>query len=83
MNSVKFFPSSTKIGIGYFKGSLKCFDYLKEKIFIDKKSYHIGRIGTLEWVGGLLFSGSNDRKIKSLDVKTGKEGILLPKVHDQ
>lgn len=61
LNSIKFFTSSTKIGIGYFRGSLKCFDYLNEKMVIEKKGYHKGRIGTLDWVGGLLFSGSNDR----------------------
>lgn len=48
---------------------------------INKKLHHWSRISTLDWKGGLVFTGSQDHDLKCLDPKTGEECMEFTQFH--
>lgn len=44
---------------------------------INKKLHHRERISALDWQGNLVFTGSKDFSMKSIDPKTGEEGMVF------
>lgn len=60
---------------------LRCYDYYREKKVINKVAHHWGRISALDWEGGLVFTGSKDSHLKSIDPKTGEDGLVFAKFH--
>lgn len=73
---------NTKIAIGYSRGLLRCYDYLKEKMVINKKLHHRQRISALDWEGNLIFTGSKDFEMRSIDPKTGEECMTFARSHE-
>lgn len=57
--------------MGYSNGSLKLFDYFKQKA-VYNGYHHLMRIAAISWSDSLIVTGSKDQYLKLFDTRTQK-----------
>lgn len=57
--------------MGYSNGSLKLFDYFKQKA-VYNGYHHLMRIAAISWSDNLIVTGSKDQYLKLFDTRTQK-----------
>ncbi|KAI5171769.1 cell division cycle 20-like protein 1, cofactor of APC complex [Nematocida sp. LUAm3] len=68
ITSVKASPDGKTVGVGTCTGDVAIIDL--KTLHVTKRHQHKSRIGVLEWSGSRLLSGSRDRFIKYMDLKS-------------
>lgn len=80
ITSVKISPINNTVCVGTCTGDIAIID-MEGKI-LSKRHLHKSRIGAMEWSGQTVLTGSRDRTIKTIDVRTFEETRCIS-VHTQ
>ena len=71
LTSLKCSPIGTQVALGYSNGSMKIYDYVKEKS-VYSGYHHLLRIAAIDWVGDHIITGSKDQFLKVFDPRMKK-----------
>ncbi|KAI5192723.1 cell division cycle 20-like protein 1, cofactor of APC complex [Nematocida sp. AWRm77] len=69
ITSVKLSPGGDSVGVGTCTGDVAIID-MEGKV-VARKHQHKSRIGVIRWSGKQMLTGSRDRSVKYLDLRTG------------
>ena len=71
VTSLKCSPMGSRVALGYSNGSMKLYDYVKEKS-VYNGYHHLLRIAAVEWAGECIITGSKDQFLKIFDPRDKK-----------
>lgn len=71
ITSIKISPDGGSVGVGTCTGDVALLD-MEGRILI-RKHQHKSRIGVLEWNNTQMLTGSRDRSIRSIDMRTSED----------